>query len=353
MQDKFKSKIKILQTKMNILKNNNDISIFGTGDFAKKVYNKLVQEQFNVVNFFDNNSSLQGKKLFNLDILSPDMIDCNTSKIVIASSWTQEISKQLKTLNVEFFVLDPWFETCAKFSLNNDDMDILYSLYNNLADEESKETLLSIINYRIDATPLLQSNYEQYFHKYIYPEENDILIDGGSYDGDTIRALKKRNIKNLEVHCFEPDVSNYTKLESESNNSSFKICINNLGLWNDNTTLKFSSSNETIGYGCKIKDEGDISINTTSIDNYCVEHNIKPTYIKLDVEGAEYNTLIGAKKIISEETPKLAVSVYHKYKDLWELYNLINSINPNYEFYLGQHRDNWFETILYARKKES
>ncbi|REK69584.1 hypothetical protein DX130_24085 [Paenibacillus paeoniae] len=39
----------------------------------------------------------------------------------------------------------------------------------------------------------------------------------------------------------------------------------------------------------------------------------------MDVEGSELASLYGAKQIISENTPILAICIYHKPEDLFEI----------------------------------
>jgi len=337
-----------LEKKIKSINKNKEIAIFGTGSFARNVYKVLNEEDFKIINFFDNNEKLQGNKLFDIEILSPSLIKKEVP-LIIASTWANEICKQLENKDINLFMLDPWFET-FNLKIETHDIKLINNLYNKLSDNLSKEVLISILEYRLNGTQLLKSNYEQYFHPKVKPEDNDILIDGGSYNGDTIRSLNSKDI-NLEVHCFEPDVKNYNLLVEESKKSRFTVKTNKLGLWDKEETLKFLSTEMTVGYGCKIEEEGDISIETTSIDSYCKSVGIKPTYIKLDVEGAEREVIMGSVKTIKEYKPKLAISLYHKYTDLWELPFLIEEIESSYEFYLGHHRDNWFETILYALPK--
>lgn len=64
------------------------------------------------------------------------------------------------------------------------------------------------------------------------------------------------------------------------------------------------------------------------------------TFLKMDIEGAEWDTLLGCQRIIAEEHPKLAICVYHGYDDLWRIPALIDSIYPNYEFYLRHYGGN-------------
>ena len=59
--------------------------------------------------------------------------------------------------------------------------------------------------------------------------------------------------------------------------------------------------------------------------------NKKVTYIKMDVEGAELNSLIGAHKTIKREHPRLAISIYHSDDDML---NIIEYIKENYPLYI-------------------
>ena len=78
---------------------------------------------------------------------------------------------------------------------------------------------------------------------------------------------------------------------------------------------------------------------------------MKPDYIKMDIEGAEKEALQGARETIKDFTPNLAISIYHKPEDLWEIPILINEINPNYDFFIRCHNHLCLETVLYCSKK--
>lgn len=68
----------------------------------------------------------------------------------------------------------------------------------------------------------------------------------------------------------------------------------------------------------------------------------------MDIEGAEYKALLGAEKTIKKYKPKLAICIYHKPEDVWEIPMLIHKINPNYRFYVRHYSLTTPETILYA-----
>ena len=72
------------------------------------------------------------------------------------------------------------------------------------------------------------------------------------------------------------------------------------------------------------------------------------TFIKMDVEGAEYEALRGAEQTIRTQRPKLAISIYHKPEDILDLPQLLLSYQPEYRFYLRHYCIFNNETVLYA-----
>lgn len=74
----------------------------------------------------------------------------------------------------------------------------------------------------------------------------------------------------------------------------------------------------------------------------------KVTFIKMDVEGAELEALKGARKTIMKHHPRLAISIYHKPEDIWEIPAYILSLSEDYRFYIRHYQFSKNETILYA-----
>ena len=54
-----------------------------------------------------------------------------------------------------------------------------------------------------------------------------------------------------------------------------------------------------------------------------------PTYMKFDVEGAEHDALVGGANMIRENKPVLAVCLYHRPEDLWDLLCSSNQSSPS------------------------
>lgn len=196
-----------------------------------------------------------------------------------------------------------------------------------------------IINVGIVTEKLAQV---QYFDLPAFEKkQKEVFVDGGSCDGSTsLRFLDWCDGKG-DVYAWEPVPDNFAKCKAlfEANNVNCELIPK--GLWSSNEKLKIKAD----AGRSRITDSGDTEIEVDSIDRLID----KPvTFIKMDVEGSEYEALLGAKKMIMEHKPKLAICVYHKPEDIWKLPWLIHELNPEYTFYLRHYSLAWGETVLYA-----
>ena len=75
----------------------------------------------------------------------------------------------------------------------------------------------------------------------------------------------------------------------------------------------------------------------------------RPTFLKMDIEGAEPDALAGAAAILRDSAPTLAICLYHERCHLWRLPAQIHEANPKYRLFLRRHSDESWETVCYAR----
>jgi FkbM family methyltransferase len=214
-------------------------------------------------------------------------------------------------------------------------------------DEKSRILYDSIINFRLtrDYTKLLDPEIDkQYFPDDVpawnYPLN---LIDCGAFDGDTIREIVKKNIQFEKIVAFEPDQNNFNVLAAECSKINKEFILFPCGTWSHTEQLRFASG---YGTGSAISSNGDTLIQCVSIDQSIP--NFKPNLIKMDIEGAELASLIGAKNTIKKYCPGLAICLYHNPEHIWQIPKLLSNWELNYDFYLRCHCYSTFELVMYA-----
>lgn len=144
-----------------------------------------------------------------------------------------------------------------------------------------------------------------------YPKAT--LIDVGSSTGSF--TLLSALHPDLKVIAFEPvPLTNRVLRENIYLNGLVdKVTVNQVGVSNYNGTGILHSIKDIGGSGVSIvdgtpaahKDCEDIEIGIVTLDTYCALHGIVPTFIKIDVEGAEKLVLEGAKETVERYKPFL------------------------------------------------
>ena len=179
------------------------------------------------------------------------------------------------------------------------------------------------------------------------PSENEIFVDAGGYDGDTVRKfLTWCNRRYKKIYVFEPDIENCKKLRATIINEKINnVEIYEQGVWNKKERLYFDNNGDNISH---ITADGKTQIIVDTIDNMVGDEAV--TFIKLDVEGAELEALEGAKETIERNRPRIAVCIYHKPEDFIKIPLYIINNFPYYKLYIRKysHAWNYYDTILYA-----
>ena len=184
----------------------------------------------------------------------------------------------------------------------------------------------------------------QYFDVFPCVSEEDVFVDAGCFNGGTIENFCKwSNGKYKKIFAFEPDDQSYPIcVDTIQKNAIKNVEMIKKGTWSEEKTLYMHLDGES----SKICDNGECSIEVIDIDS--VTKGERVSFIKMDVEGSELESLIGAQNTIVKYRPKLAICVYHKVDDILTIPAYIHRIVPEYRFYLRQYNLNMAETVLYA-----
>lgn len=350
----------------NKLNSASHIFIYGAGQNGKFAADLLIKNGLKLSGFLDETLEKQGQSINNVKIFSPsEAAEKFTGNILVIISPFSPKHSFLRTekkfliynWQVISFVhlgmifpnifLPFYFFDEAKNIINAKDKYL--TLLNKLEDERSKQELIAHLAFRLDLdfNNLLEPigiNFEYFTAKL---SSDIIYIDGGAYDGDSISAFIEvfKDKFNL-ILGFEPDKYNYNKLLKTIEGFPElreKIQVKQVGLWLDSNIIGFKSFGNT---GSHIDLDALEKMHVTSIDEVVPPN--KNLFIKLDVEGAEYEAIIGAKNSFIAGKTFAMIAVYHKANDLWRLSELISNINNNYKFALRSHAYDGADLMLYA-----
>ncbi|MBR5087841.1 MAG: FkbM family methyltransferase [Ruminiclostridium sp.] len=286
-----------------ISKDKNDIYLFGAG-FVADVVKKFLEE--NNIGFCgylvdpeylpENESDryIDGKPVITDKDLSSDVsviVAVNPEKFIPNIKITGFIKKLY------------WLDFNGPFLLNTKynlfDDDYMYENHTKLIDTakmlqdfESRRTLMMFVAQKYAGCYFKDySHNPEYFDDDILcPNEDEVFIDCGAYNGDStlgfLKWLKQNNINSYKkCIAFEPDNKNFE--EMKRNLAFYKdIELYNIGTHERKDVLHFAGDNKTASRFAEI---GGVSVTVDSIDN--ILKGEKATYIKMDIEGSELSAL--------------------------------------------------------------
>jgi len=226
------------------------------------------------------------------------------------------------------------------------ELDVLRA---NFADEKSRCVFDALTQGQADGKVWFQDLYEPhpYFGNDVVPSlpDGEVLVDAGAYTGDHIASFGRANKNFRAAYAFEPHGPHLRTL-MERFASDPRVKGIGKGLYSLNGLVGFDDGHP-LGAHIVMHDgpatQGQIEV--VRLDD-AVDGRI--TYIKMDIEGAELEALAGCRETIRRNRPKLAICVYHRPSDYFEIPRLVQSMESDYRLFLRQHSPFNTETVLYA-----
>ena len=234
-----------------------------------------------------------------------------------------------------------------KFFLTH--QDEFEEVFNALADEKSKQSMTEYLRAKLTDNTLgfrgLVERSQYFSGDFIKLKSDEVLVDCGAYDGDSIRDfLKATGGRYGSIYAFEPDETNLKELKAYVSDNGLKnVKVYPYGAYDYATELHFAANN---GKSSRIDECSETIIKTEAIDN--ILNGQRVTFIKMDIEGSEVKALMGAQNSIKKYRPILAICAYHKADDIYEIYRVINELSKDYKFYFRLYRAFVLEAVLYA-----
>jgi len=318
--------------------------VWGTGNIAKSFYKKKVMyRDFEIVSFVDNNSDMWNTEFEGIKIISPkEALEQEFDVILIWNSFVDEIIKQLFeefqiTKDIIFTYQDLEKQLCRDvYEKYKNDTDVqlrkvlnyycckgfnIYGYYEGRASrcfvERDNDGWPFIVyegkrmyypkNYKFTQYNgkeyVLDASYEQGNHsphQYIKEDnqikDGSIIVDAGAREGDfSLRYADKAK----KIYLIESDTEWMGALRKTFEKYGDKIvfCPKFLTCYDSKTTITLDSL---------VKEKID--------------------FMKMDIEGAEIDALLGGKKVLQRSNAQCAICSYHKINDAenikWIMKNL-------------------------------
>lgn len=343
--------------------------LFGCGTIGRKTAAGLQSLGIEPLAFADNNSALWGKQINGVPVMSPQEAyrRFGETAAFVVTIWRGEGPERMRDRvaflrglgckHVSTFgplywkypkVFLPHFGAAPAHQVHQRADEVLEAAL-LWEDEASRQEYLSQIRWRLffDFDGLADPvNHPAYFPPdlcSLTPDE--VFIDCGAYDGDTLTSLLEQPQPSFRtVIAFEPDPSSFARLSQKVAALPCKdsIILRQAATGASSGRVRFSadgSPTSTIG-------SGDIEVDCVTLDEAL--NGWKPTYLKMDIEGAELAALRGARKIIEQHAPVLTICSYHQQDHLWNVARLIHSLRPDYHFFLRPHMVEVWDLVCYA-----
>jgi FkbM family methyltransferase len=349
----------------------NSLVLFGAGNLGRKTLAGLRRLGLEPMAFADNNPSSWNTTVDELQVLAPQDAARRyaASAAFVVTIWRgecndrmSEIVEQLRSLGCarvvtfvplywkypEIFLPHYTIDSPHKVIEQADTIREVFALWK---DDASRREYLAQLRFRLladfDGLP------SPVAHRIYFPDDlvifspDEVFVDCGAYDGDTIRELVGSRASSFgQIIAFEPDPQNFAQLEHYvaglAAEISRKITAHPFAVGARRGRLSFAAT----GSASSSVGAGTLMVESIAIDEFLT--NQFPTYIKMDVEGAELDALAGARHLIERYTPFLAIAAYHRQDHLWRVAQYINGVSAGYRFFLRPHLNYGWDLVCYA-----
>jgi FkbM family methyltransferase len=343
--------------------------LFGAGPLGKSILSGLRKAGVEPLAFADNNRDLWHGQVMGLPVLSAAEaaeLHGRTACFVVTIYQGSSARRQLASLGCQRVVAftpllwkyaDVFIPECCLELPHRlvEQCDSIRQCYSMLGDEPSKRELREQLLWRywLDfsaLSPPLDASDTYFPMDLLSPVSDEVFVDCGSFDGESTRSFHHHwGGEFRHVFAFEPDPVNQKSLEAN---------LGAMGIRNRITVMPYAvgDTNGQVSFACS----GSVTSHMTAqgagsiiecrrLDD--IEWPLTPTYIKMDIEGAEPEALAGGSELLRRHQPVLAICTYHRSEHLWQIPNLIRSIAPEYHVFLRRYAEECWEGVCYAIPK--
>lgn len=314
------------------------VVVYGMGNGADKVLDEFDRLGITVKGVTASDDFVRGQIFRGHKVTKLSEFDGEFIIAVAFATCIPEVMNRIYSLCEKYRVLVPCVPVFGDEIFNREFVekyeDKIKSAY-ELFKDESKKIFAGCVNFmfggELETLRSITTQKNEVFENILCLNKNESYLDLGAYKGDTVEEfLRHCSGKYESITALEPDRRTFKKLCAYLENIPDSAAYQKV-IYSESKTLTFSSK---AGRQSTISSKGE-EIESITVDELCKDKTV--TYIKMDVEGAEFEAIEGAKETLESQKPKLNIALYHRSRDIFEIPLKIAEINPEYKFCFRRH----------------
>lgn len=323
------------------------VVLYGTGNGADKILDACIKYGIKISGVFAGDGFVRNREFRGFKVESLEDIEKRLSDFIILLCFgttradvTEQIREAARRHKMYIPDVPLYGGELFDYGFYLRSREKLAAAHSLLSDAESKAVFDDMISFRLGGegkylsrTESAEKSLEVLIAPYV--KKGGLCIDCGAFTGDSASAA----VSTLSPKCLiaaEPDSRSFRKLsEYAGSEERCRVVPVNAAVGDTlGQTVFLSGSGRSSGKATNARRAKEISVRTVTVDSLCDGENNALVFIKYDVEGDEAAALRGSERTIRDFRPALAVSVYHRSADIFEIPLYLHTLCPSYSFYL-------------------
>lgn len=314
------------------------IVLYGMGNGADKIISVLDKYGIKVSGVFASDGFVRSKTFHGFNVTDYTTAEQTFGDMIILVCFGSGLTKVIANIKriadkQELYAPDVPVYGDTLFnaeyvSTHRKEIEQTYAL---LADDTSKKVFENAVMYKltgkIDYLFECETPIDEVYKNILKLGDNETYFDLGAYRGDTVAEFLSKVKSCNKIITVEPDFKTYNKLcistENVKNIININACVSDI---DGKTLFAMNGSRGSNASG------GKTLIQSVTIDTLSKKQT--PTYIKMDIEGAEVAAIKGGAQTITAYKPKMQIAAYHRSEDLLTIPKEVLKFRKDYKIYL-------------------
>jgi FkbM family methyltransferase len=349
------------------------VVLMGAGGLGRRVLAGMRADGAEALAFTDNRRSLWGTSVDGVEVLAPEVAAARFGRVAAfaVAIWGAgsahrfaHSAEQLRHLGCDVVVpvaglawrhaahVLPHYAMALPDGVVAD-ADHVRAAYALLGDDRSRAEFVEQVRFRLtgDPRPLAHPvRGPQYLVADVAPpRDGEVVVDCGAYDGDTLCSwLASRGPTFARYLALEPDPVSRARLTEMvgglPGDVASKVTVLPWAAAAAAGTARFSTTGTAAS---ALGGEGGTVVECRPLDDI-LRGTDAPSFVKMDIEGAELDALSGGRQVLASAAPLLALSAYHAQDHLWRLPLAVHELVPGHHLALRPHNEEGWDLVLYA-----